>query len=431
MRDFCSKYNLYTDYEAFQQELASFVEDMKDGLTGAPSTQKMIPTYLSLEEIASCAGEKAIVIDAGGTNLRIGLAQFDQLGKPVITDIQVYPMLGVAQELTIDQFFDQLADYLAPYLPKSDRIGFCFSFPCQVLPNMDGRILHFNKEVKVSGATGVLLAEGLRAAFKSKGLPCSQRIVVINDTVATLLGGKADVGERVFDSYIGYILGTGTNTCYAEQNSLITKDSHLCAKAGCSLINMESGGYGRMQRNAVEETFDSTTTAPGAQLLEKMISGAYQGGMLLAYLKQAAAEGCFLPATAEAIGHLTGLESKEIDAFCNEPYGTGRLAALSDSETEKQKIYQLMDGFFDRAAMMTVVNLAGVMVKTGTGKSPLKPVCITAEGSTFYKSKLLHSKIQYLMVAYLQKRLGIYAEFRSVDRVTLAGTALAAMVGEN
>lgn len=428
-QNFIEKYGLNADYTTFERELNSFVADMNQGLMGADSSLKMIPTYISLDNVPASNGEKVIVIDAGGTNLRVGLATFDETGKPSIVDMQVYPMLGTTGAITVSEFFEGLAEYLAPYADKSDKIGFCFSFPCEILPNMDGKILLFNKEVKISGASGQLLGEGIRAALKAKGLPCNHSVVIINDTVATLLGGKADSAHRQFESYIGYILGTGTNTCYVEKNEYITKNETLRTKDGWSLINMESGGYGRMNRTSVDMAFDLTTDAPNTQWLEKMISGAYQGGLLLAYLKKAAQEGVFAQDTAAKILSLDELKAKEIDEFCYYPYADGKLARLCESEEEKQDLYKIIDAFFNRAAMMTVVNLAGVMVKTKTGTNPLMPVCITADGSTFYKSKLLNEKIRYLMVDYVQNRLGIYSEFKSVENVTLVGTAFAALIG--
>ena len=125
------------------------------------------------------------------------------------------------------------------------------------------------------------------------GVESDKEIVLINDAVATLLGGKAKYPDRVFESFIGFILGTGTNTCYIEQNSNIKKSDYLAGKPGSTIINIESGGYNKSPRGLIDEEFDCQTTNPGEYTFEKMISGKYQGGLITTAIKKAAKEGLF------------------------------------------------------------------------------------------------------------------------------------------
>jgi len=55
--------------------------------------------------------------------------------------------------------------------------------------------------------------------------------VLLNDTVTTLLAGRMHQAGADFDTYIGFILGTGTNTSYIERNANITKVRGLDAAA--------------------------------------------------------------------------------------------------------------------------------------------------------------------------------------------------------
>lgn len=426
--DFIQQYGLVANEAAFDAGVARFIAEMDAGLSENPGSLKMIPTYISLDDLDDAA-KNVIVIDAGGTNLRVALVEFDGKGGSETVYFEKYPMLGTKGEITIDTFFSQLADLLAPVAARGDAIGFCFSFPFEAMPDRDGRILNFNKEVKVAGCAGALLGQGLKKALAAKGLRSDAGVVVINDTVATLLGGKAATTGRSFDSYIGYILGTGTNSCYIEQNAKIVKNSVLRGAPGSSIVNLESGGYACAPRTAVDDAFDATTDAPGTQYLEKMIAGAYQGDLLAAFVKQAAAQGCFSAAFAARAAELGHLDSKAVDDFVLYPYAPGPLAALCEgSEDDRLALRQLMDAFFERAALMTAVNLAAVARKTGAGQNPLRPVCIAAEGTTFFKSVLLHKKLVYYMQRYAEKKLGIYYDFVHAENATITGTAIAGLL---
>jgi hexokinase len=426
LKEFIRQNGLLVDYAYFEENLELFINEMKKGLAGENSSLKMIPTYVSIDNIPE-KRDSVIVIDAGGTNLRIALVSFES-NIPSISYFKKYPMLGTKGAVTKNEFFSTLAEYLVPIADKSKNIGFCFSFPAEILPNRDGRAINLSKEVIIDGIENSLIGEPLKNALSDKGFDISN-IVIINDTVASLLGAKAVHGDRVFDSYIGFILGTGTNSCYIENNFHILKNEHLKNKPGSCIINIESGGYAKAPRTHVDESFDSLTEKPGEQLFEKMISGAYQGELLLEFIRAAAANGCFSKSFEEKLKTVSSLESKEIDDFCYYPYGDNKLACLSkDNYKDLISLYELIDAFFERAAVLSVVNLAAIMKMTGTGKNPCRPVCISAEGSTFYKCKLLNEKINYYMTAFVKKQLNIYSEFVKVENSTIYGTALAGLI---
>lgn len=409
------------------QSCRTFIEEMENGLNGRPGTLKMIPTYIRLDKKIDYR-KNAVVMDAGGTNFRVGLVHFQADGQPVIDYLKKYPMPGAQGEIGKEEFFDQVVEYLSPVIDRSSRIGFCFSYPTEIMPNRDGKLIRFDKEVKVRGMEGETIGENLAAALRRKGFSGKNDFVLINDTVATLLGGISGTNDRDFDSYIGFILGTGTNTCYLEENRNIRKNEWLSGASGSSVINIESGGYGKIPGSDIDEAFDSRTEDPGMQLFEKMISGAYQGGLLLAILKQAARENLFSARTAEKILQLSRLEATEIDRFCYYPYGQNPLAQCADDEAGRIAVYYLIDALIERAARLVAINLAAVMLKTGKGQNPCRPVCISAEGSTFYKSKLFRGKLDSYVSHFMNRELGIWCEFVNTDNSTIIGTALAGIL---
>jgi hexokinase len=48
-----------------------------------------------------------------------------------------------------------------------------------------------------------------------------------------------------------------------------------------------------------------------------------------------------------------------------------------------------------RAAKLVTINLSSVIQKTWKGMNACKPVCIAAEGTIFYKSRLFRGKLDY------------------------------------
>ncbi len=432
--DFLRKNDMHHDTIDFDQNVARFIEEMDIGLAGKVCSLPMIPTYISMEDNVP-ANEPVIVIDAGGTNLRIAIVQFDYDGKPVVSDFQNHPMPGTRGQIDKETFFNTMADYLAPVLSKSKKIGFCFSYPTEIQPNKDGKLLFFTKEVKVSSMDGEMVGQGLLNAIEKKGFPRPKSIVLLNDTVATLLGGRAAFPERVFDGYVGFILGTGTNTCYIEDMKNIVKLPDVAAKAGNMLINVESGGYEGAPRGKFDLAFDAATVNPGRYAFEKMISGGYQGGLFYTILHKTVEAGLFSAAFAEKYGKLDTLISKDVDDFLFYPLSErsvlARCCGFGDAENVQKDrliLYHIIDVIIERAAKLTAINLTAAVVKSGKGDNPLFPVCIAADGSTFYKSKLFRGKLDHYITEHMNGDRGLYCEFVKAENANLIGTAIAGLM---
>lgn len=428
VNEFLKEYGM--DYQSMDIEKCcdTFMADMSSGLQGFESTLRMIPTYISLDKEIPVE-EPVIVMDAGGTNFRVAVVHFDRDKKPVIEDYMMHQMPGSRGEISREEFYQTISKYLEPVVHKSNKIGFCFSYATEILPNKDGKLIRFSKEVQVRDMAGREIGEDLRETLHSLGYPSDKSVVLLNDTVATLLGGKASYPDRVFESFIGFILGTGTNTCYIEENTSIEKVPDIASTKGSMLVNVESGGYGKAPRGRIDLEFDSGTVDPGEYSFEKMISGRYQGELLLAILKKAALEGLFTDYFADRIKNIQVVTTQEMNDYLYYPYGGGKLSeCCKEASDDHITLYYFIDSLVERAAKLVTVNLSSIMQKTGRGKNPNEPVCIAAEGSTFYKSKLFISKLEYYIKDYLNDKKGLYCEFVKVDNATLIGTAIAGLL---
>jgi hexokinase len=377
---FLKTYKLQASDVDIEKLVHDFSSEMVGGLEGTQSSLRMIPTYIEADN-EFLTDVPVLAIDAGGTNFRCALIRFDSNGQLNVDQIMQFGMPGLDGEISSSEFFRIMAGYVKPLADKTSRIGFCFSYPTEILPNRDGRLLQFCKEVQAPEVVGQLIGMNL---LKALGTP-EKKIVLLNDTVATLLAGKSASFGKSYDSFIGYILGTGTNTCYIEQNRNILKNTNL-DHSKSQIINIESGNFGLAPRTLLDVAFDNSTANPGNYTFEKMFSGGYFGGLCLSVLKTAAKDGLFSKAAAGSLSQIKELTSEEANSFVSDPACSKTVLTNCFSEAEDRKSFALLvDALIDRAARLVAANLAAVVLRTGKGTSEAHPVLITIEGTTFYK----------------------------------------------
>jgi len=405
-----------------------FLEEMQKGLAGQDSSLQMIPTYIETGKDVP-ANKPVIAVDAGGTNFRVATAYFDQNKNPVLENFQSYEMPGIKQEVSKEDFFSTMAGYIERVVDTSSNIGLCFSYPAEILPNKDGKLIRFSKEIKAREVEGQMIGENLAAAIRRAGHHGQKNIVLLNDTVATLLAGCAGFQNRAFSTYIGFILGTGTNCCYVERNKNITKKKDL-DPAKTQIVNVESGSFGKAPRGTIDLQFDKSTLNAGMSTFEKMISGAYLGPLCLTSARVAAQDGLFSKAASENLNAINQIDTKDVNDFMYRPRGdTNPLASALRAGTEQDVVtsYCLIDRLVERAAKLTAINLSSVVLKSSQGDNPCSPVCIVAEGTTFYGLKSLKARIEYYLKSYLEDKNQRFYDIVNVDNATLIGAAIAGL----
>jgi len=63
----------------------------------------------------------------------------------------------------------------------------------------------------------------------------------------------------------------------------------------------------------------------------------------------------------------------------------------------------------------------------GRGSDPCRPVCIVAEGTTFYHLKSFHQRIEYHLRRFLLEEKNVYHEIIQIENATLVGAAIAGL----
>lgn len=393
----------------------AFAQAMKQGLCSQQKEMPMLPTYLYSSGRLQ-KGERAIVIDAGGTNLRTALIGFDGK-KAVIEALDKRPMPGADSSVTWDEFISYVADLIQPLLSKAKNIGFCFSYPVEITPDCDGRVLSLTKQVKIEDAVGKYIGASLCTELERRR-ENPGKIVVLNDTPAVLLAGRA-VAKESYDGYIGLVAGTGCNTCCEIDCADIKKIE--CSGSKKMLVNLESGSFAEFPRGDADIAMDTDLPDTGEYIAEKMISGRYLGQVCMYTLKMAASEGLFSERATEIIEKMTEVATPTIDKW-----GSGRFPKGFNSEDRVNLVY-IINEIFERSARCIACKLCGILEVTGAGAS--RPVCIAVDGSLFTESKLLRPEIERFMDVYAGEIMGRRYEFVTADNMSLIGTAAAVLLG--
>lgn len=435
---FLGRYNLQPNGPDVNAAIAAMLYDMEEGLMADPVNPPgqgpaldMIPTWAAPPE-ESPRETKVIVIDAGGTNFRSCLVSFDANGKAEISDMQKTRMIALDREYGKKEFFDTIAANIDYLKDKATRIGFCFSWPMTIQPNGDGLVTEFSKEVKAKEVLGSLIGENLGAALKERGWKAVEKITLLNDTTAALLAGASSATDgKAYDSYVGFILGTGMNAAYIEYEPIAKIAANGKNGPSAQIVVCESGKCNKIPQSKFDELLDKTTTSPGLFGYEKKCSGAYLGPLGRIALVQAAKDGLFTAAITPVLEKLDTLELKDMDQLFYTPYRTDtKLGALLDSgtETDREIAYRILDAIVERSARLAAANIAASILKSGKGKSPVKPVCVLCEGTTFLKTHNLRNRVIGYLNEVLTEQRGIWYELVSMDNAVTLGSAVAGLI---
>ncbi|HEX2925980.1 MAG TPA: hexokinase [Ruminiclostridium sp.] len=251
-----------------------FKDTMEKSLKGEETCLKMLPSY-----IGKPTGKEQgtfMTVDMGGTNLRctkykISNGNFEKVAEikeKLINKEKNYDL--TKSDSDAKQLFGFMAECMGKLVEPGESLylGNTFSFPCRQEGINDAFLIEWTKEITTSGVEGQNINKLLAEALKEKNIKV-EPVAILNDTVGTLL--VAMYSHQTAD--IGSIMGTGHNTCYLENNHPINGSKMI--------VNIESGNYNvGLPVTKYDEAIDKNSKMPGAQLLEKMVSGYYMGSLL-------------------------------------------------------------------------------------------------------------------------------------------------------
>ena len=447
-----SEFARYYGFHYDRIDPMALVEDvlfeMERGLKGSGSCLPMIPAYISPVSVAP-PHKTVIALDAGGTNLRAALITFDENGKAAAADIRKSPMPGTHGQVTADAFFDEIARVTSPLIleagEKLEGIGFCFSYPMEITKDADGILLAFSKEVDAPEVIGKAIGAGLREALARQNLRAPERIVLLNDTVATLLSGLSELPvhgglRRGEDNYgieagpmVGFILGTGFNTAYPEKN--IPKINFNSPRAP-QIVVCETGNFAHRYAGFLDREYDSGTKNPGTYTLEKAAAGAYLGPLTFHILKQAIYDKLFSFRKQDEFLSWPTLETRYLNEFMHEPLARkgmiGELFGKDERDALACFVYLTSiiterGGLLSAGIVAAAVEKAAAAYEGAPGFDPFVPVRVAVEGTTYMIYKGMRSALESYLHIMLNGKKPLSYAIAPVEQASLMGAAVAVL----
>lgn len=417
---------------SFEQVLtiaAAFKQAMIDGMAGTDETLKMLPSFLPAPTGRETG--QYLAVDFGGTNVRTLLAELNgqggfsvknHLSRPLKDPSGTYDYL--AASASAEELFDFIAEQLAQIAAPSAtyHLGHTFSFPMQQTGVNTASLIHWTKEIATAGVENQDVNQLLQAALCRKGLTHIKPQVILNDTVGTLLTSAYSHPS----TDIGSICGTGHNTAYLEPKSPLT--------GGPMVINMESGNFNKkLPFSDYDRQLDQASEKPGAQLLEKMVSGRYIGELLqlimadlhkkgllahhadkvTAFLAQPA---CFSGAD---IAVLIGDASDDLMAIAT--WLQQRLCIADSALSERQALAAVASLIAIRSARLVAASFVGILQRIDPALEHNHTIAI--DGSLYEKLPGYADAIHQVLAEVYQDKA-----HRIVTRLSKDGSGLGAVV---
>jgi len=329
---------------------------------------------------------EALVLDLGGTNIRAALVAVDGPAQMRILAGPVKASLRDGGDMDADAFLHKQAELVASLGLGQDPypLGYVFSFPARIEPDADAVLLRWTKGLDIPGVVGTKVGSRLADTLRSLGVSCG-RTVVLNDTVACLVGG-AFCHEGDASRVVGLIAGTGTNMA-GFVDAARSPRLEAAGLEGQWAVNFESGNFSPPHLDPIDEALDAATVNPGAQRFEKAVSGFYLPRLLA-----------------------------EVEGLDQPPES----AAYLDQQVRKggphAETSQLL---LDRSADLVAAGLAAVFEPLEPG-----PVGVLAEGSLFWSSPGYVERVRSRLSALGQTT---EIEIFGRDDVNFFGAAVAAL----
>jgi len=266
-------------FELTTAELKKIADSLQEKITEGLKADKQeiaaIPTHIHPTE--HIPDGKVLALDWGGTNFRAALVEFKNGKATVLDSLKTLLSKEETKGLEPDGLHEKMAELISQLKALDEtvtRIGYCFSYPAACRLNGDAILLRWTKGIDIPAMIEKPVGEPLlRYLNNYKGIKTKfESIKVINDTVACLFAGLEESG---YDSYIGLIVGTGTNMAGLVPLNKIEKLNSTDSKF--IPVNLESGNFNPPYLTVVDGLVDAQSNNKDCQRFEKAISGGYLG----------------------------------------------------------------------------------------------------------------------------------------------------------
>uniref|UniRef100_A0A7M4F856 Hexokinase-2 n=1 Tax=Crocodylus porosus TaxID=8502 RepID=A0A7M4F856_CROPO len=253
-------------------------------------TVPMLPTYVRSTPDGTERGS-FLVLELRERDLRVLRAELGGSQEAQLKD-RIFAVPQDLREGKGEKLFDFMAKSLCQFLDDlhipatSHQLGFCFPFTCITTGLETSKLQSWSKGYSCSGVVGRDVGQLLQAAIQRQASHDINVMVVVNDTVATMMGCR--LGTKPCE--VGLIVGAGTNSCFMEEaryvESLDDNEGRMC-------VNTEWGTFGDTGAMAdilttYDEHVDAGSLNKGKHRFEKLIGSLYLGEIARLLLVQLA-----------------------------------------------------------------------------------------------------------------------------------------------
>lgn len=390
-----------------KRQLMDIAEALRDKITtglNEDGTEILaLPTFITPSKDG--VKGKALALDLGGTNYRVAVIDFDH-PKPVIRpengwkkDLSVIRTPGFTEK----ELLAEMADPIAAIKHEEPMpIGYCFSYPAASLPDGDGELIIWTKGINIPSMIHKPVGKPLLDYLNKRGDVKFTGIKVINDTVASLFAGLTKPG---YDSYIGLIVGTGTNMASFVDAADIPK---LGGKySGMLPVNLESANFNPPHLTEFDDTVDMNSDKPGRHRFEKAMSGMYLGDILKAVFPGTSFEEKF--------------DAQSVNSMINYP------------DIYKEEYVEVARAIYERSAKLVASSLAGLILVLKKHDPSLRRFMLTAEGGLFwsgFNAGTDYNETVADTLGMLLREFGYHdvtVDINKMDNANLIGTGIAAL----
>ena len=333
-------------------------EKIETGLETDGEELKCLPTFIVPKD-GSVEG-RVLALDWGGTHFRAAVVEFAKGAEPVFIS-QVKEPLSAKETAgyTQEKLLEAMAAIIASLkeLKTVTRIGYCFSYAVESLPDGDAKHLLWAKGINIPEMIGTCVGKTLMHYLNNHpDIPTTfTDIKVINDTVACLFAGRSENEKK---ANIGLIVGTGTNMAGLMPVNKIAKIANK--GAGFIPVNLESGDFDPPCLTGYDRLVDKMSSNTGSHRFEKAISGGYIGEIF-----------------KNVFDNFT---------FSEDFDGESLSKIIHNPKDYPNEFVAVADWIFCRSAMLVGASLAGLIQVMLKQDQTNRTMCLAVEGSVFWNS---------------------------------------------
>ena len=381
----------------------NLTEKIETGLKEDGQEILCLPTHIVPKEyIADC---KVLALDWGGTNFRAAIVEFKDGHATVIEDVKHRLDHVVTKGFTQEKLLDKMASFIGglKHLDSTvTKIGYCFSYPAATRLNGDAILLRWSKNVDIPDMIGKPVGEPLMKYLNNhKDINTTfADVKVINDTVACLFAGLPEQtpDHKPFDSYIGLIVGTGTNMAGLMPLNKIEKLNNK--SEGAIPVNLESGNFNLPYLTVIDSLVDAMSNNKGNQRFEKAVSGGYLGEVFKTVFMD------------EKIKY--DFDGEDLSNVMNNP---------ADNKPEHVAVANYI---YERSAKLVAASLAGLAQVIVSQTPSAKTIYAAVDGTVFWSNhypELVEAELAKLLPAGVTMTI---SEKEKMKEPNLIGSAVAA-----